>query len=648
MQYELSATFAKIDHLNLDFQEVWKKLCHDFLMAVFPTNSIVRINSDEYGIDLLDQTTGTAYCCHAVDDPSSDTLSVDNTISSLERAVKHRDQLGWKRYNISMNTEYSDEGMNFINNQMRKIQINSEEVGFLGPGIWNRLCSEYPRIVMDWFDYRVIVSKDAVKKAFEDARYYPKNVAKYAAQIAETNFNVILTNNRTPLELVLPFSPQLTVEHLLDVGKVLFDLSLDATDFRDLGTSARLSLSVNVDGFAQEFSKLLAEVPVPSGGQVQIWIKIIWEENSFDEPAPDDGLPIRNNFLLHESFAYYRLSCQTINFEVAKDIILGHKPAITRGTIERGSTEEKTLARKVALITSCIWHKAKILSPAKRKTSQTLDYSRRIPVRLGASAPEIVNPGANFLVHFVAYHPDLEIELQKQLNQLASDMTHRLDSARANWEIGTKVKVRVYRENLIVDPEEDEFQWGGEKHILDFRVKVAKRAMGPRDLKFDVYVENYRICRIWMPLEVSYQSSDRMQNKTVSSPQTAFASYATEDRLRVLDRVATLEIHCGLRVFLDCISMRPNAKWRELIPEMVLESDQLLLFWSKAARDSTWVDKEWRIAFKQKGIDGIEIHPLSTYDEAGLPQELAELVHGADPTMVIRTHEERKRSSNIK
>ncbi len=646
MQYELSATFAKINQISLDFQEVWKKLCHDFLMAVFPNNSIVRINSDEYGIDLLDQTSGIAYCCLAVDEPSSHTLSIENTISNLGRAVKHRDKLGWKRYNISTNTEYSDEGVNFINNQMRKIRITSEEVGFLGPGTWNRLCSEYPRIVMDWFDYRVIVSKDAVKKAFEDARYYPKYVTKYAAQIAETDFNVILTSNRTPLELVLPFSPQLTVEHLLEVGQVLFDLSLDETDFRDLGTSARLSLSVNVDGIAQGFSKPLAEVPVPSGGEVQIWIKIIWQEKSFDEPAPDDGLPLSKALLFDRHYAYSCEIYRVTTLDFTKDMILGRTPAITRGAIERGGTEEKTLARKVALITSRIWHKAKLLLPAERTTSHLSDYSRRIPVRLGASAPEVVNPGASFLARFVAYHPDLETELDKQLNQLAPDMVHRLDSARANWEIGTSVKVRVHGENLIVDPEEDEFQWGGEKHILDFRVNVAKSAMGPRDLKFDVYVENHRICRIWMSLDVSYQLSNKLQNKTVSSPQTAFASYATEDRLRVLDRVATLEIHCGLRVFLDCISMRPNAKWRELIPEMVLESDQLLLFWSKAARDSRWVDKEWRIAFKQKGIDGIEIHPLSTYDEAELPQELAELAHGADPVMVIRAHEERKRSSN--
>ncbi len=271
------------------------------------------------------------------------------------------------------------------------------------------------------------------------------------------------------------------------------------------------------------------------------------------------------------------------------------------------------------------------------------DSAHIIPVRLGASVPKAVAPGSSFTARFVAYHPDLEAELTKQLYQWEPEATHRLDSARANWELGTRVKVRVYGEDLIVDPEEDEFRWGGEKHILDFRAKVAEEATGPRDLKFDVYVEDLRLSRIWIPVELSNEPADELHSRTVSSPRTAFASYASEDRPRVLDRVATLEIHCGLRVFLDCVSMRPNARWRELLPDMVLESDQLLLFWSKAARDSRWVDKEWRIAFSHKGIDGIEIHPLDTYEEARLPRELADLAHGADPMMVIRAHELRTR-----
>ena len=117
--------------------------------------------------------------------------------------------------------------------------------------------------------------------------------------------------------------------------------------------------------------------------------------------------------------------------------------------------------------------------------------------------------------------------------------------------------------------------------------RVRKEAKGPRELRFDVYIHGYRVARVWMEIDISSTPSDRgTQNKTISSPRTAFASYASADRLRVLDRVASLEIHSGLLVFLDCVTMRPNSRWREVLPEMVRDSDQLLLFWSPAARDS--------------------------------------------------------------
>jgi len=669
MQFELSARYARFSPSAHNFQEVWISLCHEFLSTVFPSSSIVRMDSNEYGIDLLDQTTGSAYCCHAVDEPSSDTLSVDRTVASLEKAAQHRDKLRWQRYSIATNAEYSKDGMDIIKDRIRKLQIASEEVGFLGPATWNRLCSEYPRIVDNWFEYRIIVSKDVVKKAFEDARYYPKYVAEFAAQIDKADFKVVLTNNRTPIELVLPFAPQLKVKNLLDIGKVLLDLNLDATDFRDLSTSASLSVSVIVDDVAQEFSTQLADVPISSGGEAQIWIKIVWQEKSFDQTMPSDGLPTKDLMLRYIRFESPSLF-DKCSMEWTKEFILGHTPGTSRTLSKTASVEEQTLARKEALVISGIWQKIRDLLPAGAIVERSLDYARRTsdaafkdecfdstivwrssdsarrtPVRLGASAPKAVAPGSSFAAHFVAYHPDLEAEVTKQISELDPKAMHRLDAVRTNWKIGAHVKVKVYGNDLIVDPEEDEFEWGGEMHILDFRVNVGNEATGSRDLKFDVYVENLRLKRIWMPLEVSSKSSDELQKRTVTSPRTAFASYASEDRPRVLDRVATLEIHCGLQVFLDCISMRPNAKWRELLPEMVLESDQLLLFWSKAAMASAWVEKEWRIAFNHKGIDGIEIHPLCTYKEAKLPKELAYLVHGADPLMVIRAHEEQVRTT---
>ena len=44
--------------------------------------------------------------------------------------------------------------------------------------------------------------------------------------------------------------------------------------------------------------------------------------------------------------------------------------------------------------------------------------------------------------------------------------------------------------------------------------------------------------------------------------------------------------------------------------------------WSHNARESQWVDREWRYALTQKGIDGIEPIPLEPPDRCPPPQEL--------------------------
>lgn len=644
MQYDLSIAFARLDACAVGFPEIWTRLCHGFLSAVFPTNSIVRTDREKFGFDILDQTAGVAYYCQAVERPDEDALSVNDTIAAFERAVHNREERKWKLFNVASNAEYSDEAMGVFKGRMHTLGVAPEEVGFIGPATWNRLCSEYPRVVEDWFDYRVTVSKDAVKKAFEEARYYPKYVAQYSALVEDAEFHVLLTNNRTPLQLLLPFSPQLTVRELLEVGQVLFDLSLEATDFRDLGTSARLSLSVVIDGVQQGFKTKLEDM-LHSGGEAQLWIQIVWEEKSFEQVRPDDGMPLRDALLpaAARRFAYMRYDTVVAHMETSA-LFLNQTFAWMPSQVTKASPKEETLARKAAVVSARIWQKAARLLPPVRKILSA--FGRRVPVRLGASAPRSAKAGSSFTARFVAYHPDLEVDMTRQLTEWGPTSAHRLDAARANWKLGTQVWVRAYGEDLIVDPQVDEFCWQGEKHILDYRVNVSEKATGGRDLKFDVYIEDFRIARVWLPLEIGQDATGKPYTQTISSPRTAFASYASEDRPRVLDRVAALEIHCGLQVFLDCVSMRPNARWRELLPEMVLESDQLLLFWSKAARDSEWVDREWRLAFGRTGIEGIEIHPLAPYDEAKLPQELADLAHGADPLMVIRAHEAELRTGN--
>jgi len=138
----------------------------------------------------------------------------------------------------------------------------------LGQTTWNssiravgaRSGAKHGQVVRNWFDYRVRTTRKQSSRPFEPEGYFDRKIEEYQAKMKATEYHVVLTNNRTPLELEIPFAPDLSVENLLDVGKILLRLGLDSTPFPDLGTSARLSLSITIDGMAQSFNKTLSEI----------------------------------------------------------------------------------------------------------------------------------------------------------------------------------------------------------------------------------------------------------------------------------------------------------------------------------------------------------------------------------------------------
>jgi len=65
------------------------------------------------------------------------------------------------------------------------------------------------------------------------------------------------------------------------------------------------------------------------------------------------------------------------------------------------------------------------------------------------------------------------------------------------------------------------------------------------------------------------------------------------------------------------------------------ERELFLLFWSIYAKQSEWVTWEWRTALRQKGLSGIDPHPLDPVFEAEPPEELKAL-HFGDPYMLVR------------
>jgi len=288
MEHDFSSTFVRPDAAAHDFQEVWAGLCRDLLIAEFGAKDLIRLDASECGLDLLDRTTGTGFRFFGIENPNVGELAVDPAVESMQLAEAHREQLGWHRYVLATNVGYSQEAIETLTAKRREISPRADDLEFFDPRCWSALCAKHGQVVRNWFDYRVRTTPEAVIQAFRTEGYFDRKIEEYQANMKATEYHVVLTNNRTPLELEIPFAPDLSVENLLDVGKILLRLGLDSTPFPDLGTSARLSLSITIDGMAQSFNKTLSEIGIHSGGELQLWVKVIWQEESHDKTDGGD------------------------------------------------------------------------------------------------------------------------------------------------------------------------------------------------------------------------------------------------------------------------------------------------------------------------------------------------------------------------
>ena len=89
-----------------------------------------------------------------------------------------------------------------------------------------------------------------------------------------------------------------------------------------------------------------------------------------------------------------------------------------------------------------------------------------------------------------------------------------------------------------------------------------------------------------------------------------------------------------LDVFLDRMSLRPGVDWERELMRQIESRDVMYLFWSEAARQSEWVEREWRYALEKRGLEFIDPFPLEDVSAVPPPPELARL-HFSDPILIL-------------
>lgn len=268
-----------------------------------------------------------------------------------------------------------------------------------------------------------------------------------------------------------------------------------------------------------------------------------------------------------------------------------------------------------------------------RRAPRDRRRSSREPVLLGASVPDVVRPGEEFTARFVAYIESVEDEIADKLLQLSPRGRSVLGYKSCRWQLGTEVKVRLYGKHIKVVCPEEHFTWDGRYNIIDFDVRVAPWISNAATiLRFDVLIGEIVVAKLRIDLDINSEATANYRKVVGTEPvYTAFASYASDDRMRVLDRVAEIQRN-DVDVFLDCLSLHPGEYWKRRLRKEIIDRDLFLLFWSMSAKDSEWVTWEWRTALKNKGLGGIDPHPL---DRAEPPTELKRL-HFGDPYMLAR------------
>jgi len=80
--------------------------------------------------------------------------------------------------------------------------------------------------------------------------------------------------------------------------------------------------------------------------------------------------------------------------------------------------------------------------------------------------------------------------------------------------------------------------------------------------------------------------------------------------------------------FQDVLDLDPGDRWEKELYRRIDESDVLFLFWSQAAKDSEWVEREWRYGLERRGDDFIEPWPIEGPPVPSPPEDLKHLHFG--------------------
>ena len=261
---------------------------------------------------------------------------------------------------------------------------------------------------------------------------------------------------------------------------------------------------------------------------------------------------------------------------------------------------------------------------ARRDNQDARPAAGREPLEFAVSHPIQFSMGVPFIVDALIYRQNDRRLAVLRAAELSSDNDRFRSSGSAEAAPGTKLRV-IPRLPWPTEPAAQMVDWSGALSIVSFQVITPKYATNKTvHGTCGISVDGLTIGQVHFQLQLS--NGDHSRARQISRAaviKSAFASYANQDRRRVLARIQGVE-QLGVSVFADFNGLRGNEQSKKQIFQVINSSDVLYLFWSKHAKRSTWIEQEWRYGMEKKGRGFIDLVPLVDPNKAPPPLELAD------------------------
>lgn len=215
-------------------------------------------------------------------------------------------------------------------------------------------------------------------------------------------------------------------------------------------------------------------------------------------------------------------------------------------------------------------------------------------VDVSVFAPPNARPGDQLLVQVYLHAIDDEPDLLA----VAADPTSQR-RGRATLDValqrGERVDIVIDAGGVEIDEPIQSLVWRGWAHSVGFLVTIPTDcAHGPVQFRIRVLRASIPIgqVRFALPIRQNYRPEGlTLVGDSATRFNRAFLSYAREDRVEVLKRAQALRA-ARIDFFQDLLSIRTGEEWEHRLEEEIDVCDLFLLFWSEAARKSTWVARE--------------------------------------------------------